>query len=395
MAFWNRKQPIVEAKSTDLTQPDDWLKEAFGISISGNGISDADALTVPAVSSAIRLISEAAASLKIEIVATDDKGMEAVDKTHPLNQLLSGSANDWTDSFSFIRDLISQALQNDAGGLAWVNRVDGKPAEIIHYTSGNITCEYATSGTREPSYKLANRAVPARDIIHLKSPFSRSPLSLAKDAIATAKLMEKHATGLFKNGARPSGVIQSVGNLGETAFKAMKAAWRAAHEGPDNAGKTAFLWNGAVFQPLTMNSTDAQFIENQKFQIIQIARAFRVPPAMLYELDRATWSNSEQQGREFLVYTLEPWLRALEGALSRALFTEDERKSWSIRFERDDLTRADLGSRATAYSSLIASRVLNPNEARQWEGLPAYAEGNAFVNPNIDTNKPEPSDGTE
>lgn len=395
MVFWNRSKKPIEAKSADLTSPEDWLKEAFGISVSGNTITDQDALTVPAVSSAIRLISEAAASLKIEIVAIDEEGNEAVDKTHSLNSLLSGNVNDWTDSFSFIRDLISQALQNDAGGLAWVNRVDGKPAEIIHYTSGNITCEYATTGTREPSYKLANRPVPSSDIIHLKSPFSKSPLSLAKDAIATAKQMERHAGSLFKNGARPGGVIESPNKLGEAGFKAMKAAWRAAHEGPDHTGKTAFLWDGATFKPLAMNSTDAQFLENRKFGIMEVARAFRVPPAMLYELDRATWSNSEQQGREFLVYTLEPWLRALEGALSRALFNDSERGMWSIRFERDDLTRADLGSRATAYSSLIASRVLNPNEARAWEGLPAYAEGSAFVNPNINTDQVEPENGPE
>jgi HK97 family phage portal protein len=130
-------------------------------------------------------------------------------------------------------------------------------------------------------------------------------------------------------------------------------------------------------------STDTQFLENRTFQISEIARAFRVPPTMLFELDRATWSNTEQMGREFLVYCLEPWLRSLEGALRRALLTPEERGSYAIRFDRDDLTRADLSTRATVINSLISSRVLNANEGRSWLGLPPRAGGDEFLNPNI------------
>jgi HK97 family phage portal protein len=197
--------------------------------------------------------------------------------------------------------------------------------------------------------------------------------------------MSGHASKLFSNGARPSGVIEVPKALGDEGLKRMKAGWQAAHGGSDNSGKTAILWDGATFKPMTFSSVDAQFLETWKFQILEIARAFRVPPSMLFDLDRATWSNLEQMGKEFLTYCLEPWLRSLEGALRRALFSPEDRKRFRLIFDRDDLTRADLGARATAYSSLIASRVLNPNEARRWEGLPAYSEGNTFTNPNITT----------
>lgn len=105
---------------------------------------------------------------------------------------------------------------------------------------------------------------------------------------------------------------------------------------------------------------------------------------MLYDLERVTWSNGEQMGKEFLTYSLEPWLLALEAAFMRALLTPEERKSGlRIVFDRDDLTRADLGARATAYSSLISSRVYNPNELRAWDGMPPYEGGDEFVNPAI------------
>jgi phage portal protein BeeE len=112
---------------------------------------------------------------------------------------------------------------------------------------------------------------------------------------------------------------------------------------------------------------------------------------MLFDLGRATWSNVESLGREFLVFCLQPMLRAWESALTRALLTPEERASgFTIEFEEDDLTQASIADRALAYSSLIASRVINPNTARQWERLPPYPAGEEYVNPNITTGSPEP-----
>ncbi|MEP9372577.1 phage portal protein [Mesorhizobium sp. KR1-2] len=379
MQIWpfTRKAPV-EQKS--LAEPDGELLALFTGITPGAGISAAAALTVPAVAAAVRVISEAAASLHIRVLRTDG-GKQEDDQAHPVFKLLRGDVNDWTSGYELIRDLVAEALTRDAGGMAWVNRVNGKPAEIIHYDPAVISVEYAD--TREPKYRLSNRPVPASDIIHLRGPFSRCALTLAREAIVTAHVMEAHASRLFKNGARPGGVIEFPKGLGDEGLKKMKAAWRAAHEGAENAGKTAILWDGAQFKAMTLNSTDAQFLELRKFQILEIARAFRVPPSMLFELDRATWSNSEQMGFEFLTYTLEPWLQALEATLSRALFAPEERGTYRILFDRDDLTRASLTERATAISSLISARVLNPNEGRAWIDLAPYPGGTEFANPHI------------
>ena len=159
----------------------------------------------------------------------------------------------------------------------------------------------------------------------------------------------------------------------------------ARHGTKRTAGQTtAILEQGADWQPLSLNSVDAQFLELRQFQIFEIARAFRVPPHMLFDLGRATWSNVESLGREFLVFCLQPMLRAWESALSRALLTPEERAAgFVIEFEEDDLTQASIADRATAYSSLISSHVINPNEARKWERLPPYPEGEQFLNPNV------------
>jgi HK97 family phage portal protein len=391
LSFFKRSQPV-ETKST-LAAPEDWMWALFGAAApSGSvGLSGAAALTVPAVSAAIRALAEAAMTLAIRVVETDEAGAETELPDHPITRLLAGEVNDWTSGPELIRDLLSEALIRDAGGMAWVNRVDGKPVEIIQYRSGVMSAEFAETG--QPTFRINGRVVNAADVIHVRGPFAKSALNLATEAIGVASMLERHTGRLFKNGARPGGVIEVPGPLGDDGLKNMRTAWQAAHSGADNVGKTAILWSGAKFNSLTMSSTDAQFLELRKFQILEIARAFRVPPSMLFELDRATWSNSEQMGREFLTYSLEPWLQVLEAALGRALFSRDERGSLKLRFDRDDLTRADIGDRAIAYSSLISSRVINPNQARRWEGLAPYSGGEAYQNPNI-TASPAPEPAT-
>lgn len=388
-----RRKPALETKG--LADPSSDLLALFGLVASPSGItiSAADALRVPAVQSAIRVISDAAACLDVVVKVRGADGTETPAIGHPVNALLQGEANDWTSGFELIRDVVIDALTDDRGGLVWVNRVNGNPVELIRYRTGMMQVDFHTA-TGEPSYRIESRPVAPRDVIHVRSPFGQCPLTLAREAISVAHVLERHAAGLFGRGARPAGALKFPKGMPEEAVKKTREAWRATHEG-DDRGRTAILYDEADFVPYTFASTDAQFLENRKFQIAEIARAFRVPPAMLFELDRATWGNFEQQGREFLTYCLEPWLKALEGALGRALLSDDERATHVIRFDRDDTTRADLTARATAINSLVASRVLNPNEGRGWLGLPPYAGGETFTNPNIDTRAGSAGAGAE
>lgn len=373
---------LFEKKAGTLANPDPELLNIFGIGVPG-AISRSQALDVPVVNTAIRAISEAAATLDIKVVRVNDDGTETDEPKHPVAKLLQDHVNDWTSGFELIRDLVVQALTVDAGGIAWINRVNGKPQEIILYQPGKISVTYAETG--EPTYSTGTGTLNAADIIHLRSAFSRCPLTMAMRAISVAYHLENHALNLFKKGARPGGIIKFKKTLGDEGLKKMKAGWRAAFSGSDNSGETAVLWDDANFQQLTLNSTDSQFLENRKFQILEICRAFRIPPGMAYELDRVTYNNGEQQGQEFLSYSLEPWLHALETCLRRALFTEDERATYRIVFDRDDLTRADLSTRATAINSLRASKVLNANEGRSWLGLQPYDGGEVYENTNITT----------
>ncbi|RNI20991.1 phage portal protein [Paracoccus pantotrophus] len=394
MRIWPFSRKTVSVEEKSLASPDAEMMALFGLVNTTSGgivISLADALRVPAVANAIQLISEAVASLDVTVKRIEgDSEIDVPD--HPVLTLLRDEANSFTTGFELIRQIVRDALMDDRGGMAWVNRVNGEPREIIRYRRSVLQYDIDLD-TGERFYKIRNKPVAAGDVIHLLPPHERSPLSMAWNAIGVAVALDRHAGNLFARGARPSGALIIQRGMGEDAIKAVRASWREAHEGEDQ-GRTAFLYDGMTFEPFTFNSTDAQFLENRKFQIQEIGRAFNIPAPMLGDLERATWSNSEQKGREFLSYTLEPWLRGLEGALRRALFTDEERRNHVIRFDRDDLTRADLSTRATVINSLIASRTINPNEGRHWIGLPPREGGDEFANPNISEAKPDQQAGS-
>ncbi|MGA0617401.1 phage portal protein [Paracoccus sp. KR1-242] len=395
MKLWPFTRKVQPTEQKSLASPDQAVLAIFGLTeatSTGIVVSQADAMQVPAVANAVQLISEAVASLDVYVKRIE--GETEIDvPDHPVLDLLRNESNDWTSGFEMIRQIVRDALMDDRGGLAWINRPNDRPQEIIRYRRSVLTFDLDLE-TGERKYRVGNRPVPARDVIHLLPPLERAPLSLAREAIGIAVALDRHAAKLFGRGARPSGALMIPKGMGEEAIKAARAAWRVAHEGEDQ-GRTAFLFDGMTFEPFTFASTDAQFLENRKFQIQEIGRAFNIPSPMLGDLERATWSNSEQKGREFLSYTLEPWLRGLEGALRRALFSDEERQNHVIRFDRDDLTRADLQTRATTISSLISSQVINPNESRAWIGLPPREGGDEFLNPHISETPAKPSSRSE
>jgi HK97 family phage portal protein len=379
MRRWNATLPFpffrstgdtVEIKSDLSDNVEPWLEAAF----SGGSV---DALSVPPVQAAVRLIAEACATLDVNIEP---------DTTHPALTLLRGAVNDWTSGFEFRRDLVAQALTSDAGGIAYVVRgSDNKPLEILHYRTGRITVQLDPD-TGEPDYRLNGNLLDRRNVIHLRGTFSKCPVTLTADAIAAAKTMERYAKFLFANGARPGGVIEMEKSLGDRALAKMKASWNAAFSGSANSGKTAILWDGAAYKQLALSSVDAQFLEMRRFQLEEIARAFGMSPSQLGDLTKSSYANASQKQLELIVYVIEPWLCALESAFDRALLTAEERQQ-GIRFkiDRDDLTRASLTERATAINSLRASEVLSADEGRSWLGLDKRTDGKGgdYSNPNI------------
>lgn len=380
-----------ERKGT-IAAPSAALVELFGAptSATGRAVTRETALRVPAVYAAVRAIAEAVGQLPVHVYWRGEDGSRERDADHPAHRLLALDANPWTGAGELREQLTADALL-EGNGFAFVNRVGGAPDELIRLKPEAVQV-LVDLETGEPSYRVSDgefqRDVDRRDMLHVRGLTDRDGVvgyattALCREAIALGLVLEEHAARLFGTGARPGGVLKAPGKLSDEAAKRIAASWSANHGGARNAGGTAILEEGMTWEALSLTSTDAQFLEMREFQIQEVARAFRVPPVLLMDYGRATWSNSEEMGRQFLTYTLAPWLRRWEGAIRRALFAPDERETYEAAFDTTDLLRTDLQARATAYSTLIQSRVLSPNEARAREGLPPYAGGERFENPN-------------
>ncbi|WP_126541439.1 phage portal protein [Oharaeibacter diazotrophicus] len=378
----DRIRAIFAREGRSLAAPSEEILRIFGVPADGAYLSAEAALRVPAVACAVRILAEAVATLPIKLYRQGDQE-PAFD--HPAYTLLHDDASDWCSAYDLKLAVTIDALTNDKGGFAYVNRLAGRPVELLRLDPAAVTVTTGAGG--EPSYVLAEaggpRELDRRDVIHIRAfgHVDRCPLSLAREAIATAAAQDRHARRLFTRGGRPSGVLKVPGKLAPDAVRRIRDSWHAAHSG-EESGRTAVLEGGAEFSPLTFSAVDLQFVEARTFQILEIARAFRVPPHMLYELGRATWSNTSEMGQDFLTYSLLPWLEVWTGAIRRTLLTPEERATMKVEFITDDLVRADLAARMNAYSVAIAARILNPNEVRAMENRAPYDGGEAFVNPN-------------
>lgn len=393
----------IEVKSSPVsgvTNPETWLVDLLnaGPAQSGISVNPTTAMQCTPVYRAVTLIASSIGNLPVKVYRRLDTGGKEADPTHPAYGLVHDDATEWQSAAEFRERITADALLHGAG-FALVQRDSaGHPVELIYLPPGNVQVKADDYG--EPFYLVGSTHTrySFRDILHVAAPFELAPIKACREAIGLALVLERHAARLFGNGARPSGLLsvkQSENRkVDDKTLANIVAAWKVAHSG-DKSGNTAILPNDVEYQQLTLNSVDAQFAELRAFQIPEIARVFGVPPILLQDYSRATWSNSEQMGRQFLQFTLLPWLQAWQAAYRRVLLTPDERATHQIEFIVDDLLRGDFASRVEGYSKLIAARVLNPNEVRAMENRAPYAGGDEFVNPNTLTSGAPPASSQE
>ncbi len=388
MAFSNLKKAFgfkTEEKAVSLT--DMAAFELFGATPTTAGITvgPSSAMRVPAVACAVGLIADTIGSLPAKAYQRTDK--QAADD-HPAHRIVHDIANEWTSAEQLRTELTTDALLS-GNGYALVNRLtDGTPFELHRIDPGNVKPETAPDG--EPFYIIKTTGGDLQrsyqDVLHIQPFGGVAPITLAREAIALAIAFERHIGGVFANGGRPSGIIKSEKTMDHSTKLNIADSWFKNHSG-NRAGGTAILDEGMDYKPLSMTLADTQFAENRLEQIREIARAFRVPPTMLFELSRGTWSNTEEMFRQFHTVTLKPWLKQWAWAYSRVLLTPEEKASHYIEFVTDDLLTTDAAARATSYAQYRAAGVMTANDVRKGLNLPALAGGDELSNPYTTSNK--------
>jgi HK97 family phage portal protein len=277
-------------------------------------------------------------------------------------------------SFVFRETLMSHLLLWGNAYAQIVRDGAGRVLAMYPLLPDKMTVDRTTSGQLFYEYRTDNGTAILRpeEVLHIPGLgfdglIGYSPIAMAKNAIGMAIACEEYGASFFANGANPGGVLEHPGVVKDP--KRVRESWNSVYQGSANAHRIAVLEEGMKFQAIGIPPEQAQFLETRKFQINEIARIFRIPPHMVGDLEKSSFSNIEQQSLEFVKYTLDPWVSRWEQAIQKALFLPSEKRVYFAKFNVDGLLRGDYQSRMNGYSVGRQNGWLSTNDIRELEDM--------------------------
>ncbi len=367
----------------------------MGGSTSGKPVNERSAMQMTAVYSCVRILAEAVAGLPLHLYKYTDTGGKEKAVDHPLYLLLHDEPNPEMSSFVFRETLMTHLLLWGNAYAQIIRNGKGEVVALYPLMPNKMTVDRDSNGQLYYTYQRANEEAPTMegtsvklkpsDVLHIPGLgfdglVGYSPIAMAKNAIGMAIACEEFGAKFFANGAAPSGVLEHPGTIKDPSR--VRDAWQSQFGGASNSGKVAVLEEGMKYTPISISPEQAQFLETRKFQINEIARIFRVPPHMVGDLEKSSFSNIEQQSLEFVKYTLDPWIIRWEQSMARVLLSLDEKKQYFIKFNLEGLLRGDYQSRMNGYSIARQNGWMSANDIRELENLdriPAEQGGDLYL----------------
>ena len=368
----------------------------FGRTTSGKPVNERTAMQTTAVYACVRILAEAVASLPLHVYEYQDDGGKKLVHDHPLYYLLHDEPNPEMTSFVFRETLMShlliwgnayaQIIRDGAGRVLGLYPLLPDKMEVQRDDRGNIYYVYSRNSDENPTFKeYGNIKLKAEDVLHIPGLgfdglIGYSPIAMAKNAVGMTLACEEYGASFFANGANPGGVLEHPGVLKDPSK--VRESWNSVYRGVSNAHKIAVLEEGMKYQQIGIPPEEAQFLETRKFQINEIARLYRIPPHMVGDLDKSSFSNIEQQSLEFVKYTLDPWVIRWEQSLQRSLLLPGEKGKYFIKLNVDGLLRGDYQSRMNGYAVGRQNGWFSANDIREMEDMnpiPDEEGGNLYL----------------
>jgi len=382
---------ILNAPVTELPDPKRqidtlWLPRRTS---SGVRVTPETALEFSPVWSAVRVISETVASLGWKVFEKKDGGGKTEITETPTAKVLKNPCPEMTP-FTFRETVTAWCLlwgngyaeieRDLIGRPMWLWPISPDRMEITRDTGNNlIYVVHNDDGSVTP--------IPASDMFHLKGMgtglVGYSVIGFAARSIGLGIAAEEFGSNFFGNGASLGGVLKYPNKLDDDARKNLRDSWANMYSGPYNTGKTAILEQGLEYHQIGIPPDDAQFLETRKFQISDVARWFRVPPHKLADLERATFSNIEEQNIDFTTDTIVPWAMRWEQEGDRKLLGRQNRVKQYTKLNLNSLLRGALDKRYDAYTKGRQWGWLSANDVREFEDLdPLPADqGDVYLSP--------------
>ena len=372
--------------------PPGWVDEWSGWeTAAGLRIGTDNALEINAVYACVRVLAETLAQIPLILYRrrADGRGKDrALD--HRLYRLLHDLPNPEMTSFELREALMGHLATwgNAYAEIDWTN--DGQVGalwplrpdrmESVKRERGELVYYYRLSGAAGLKALAAERVMHVRGL-SFDGLIGYSPIQLQRQALAVGQAAQEFGARFFANDARPGGILEHPGMLKPEAHARLRESWEKRHQGLENKHRIAILEEGMKYHEIGLPPEDAQFVQTRKLGINDVARMYRVPPHMIQDLERATFSNIEHQSIDFVTFTMGPWFSRWEQAITRDLLLQSERQNLFAEFLIDALMRGDTQSRYEAYATARQNGWLSANDIRERENLNPIDNGDVYLVP--------------
>lgn len=373
-------------QNSTLSYPEAWLRDAFtgGVEASsGERVNEKIAMMLPAFFACVRNISEDVAKLPFGIYKRlNPRGSERQRK-HPADWLIFREPNPEMSALVWRETVTAHALAYHGGFSEIVFDGAGRPTEIWPLDPTSVQVMRTQDERRLLFYMVDNKPVPAENMLHIKGLgydgiTGYALARMLKEAIGSAIAAQKFSGTFFANGTTLSGVLEVPDALSETAFKHLRESFHARHGSADRQHKPLILEQGTKYSPISSDPEKSQMTDTIYLNDEQIYKIFRMPPHMVGDLRRATFSNIEHQALEYVKYTLGRWLCHWEQEIDRKLLQRRERIEFFSKHNDNALLRGDSAARAAFYHAGIFDGWLSDNDVRELEDLNPIEGGDTY-----------------
>jgi len=369
---------------------DQMSRYASGSAIS---VSTDSAMSFAAVFAAIRILSESVAQLPIQLCERDANGDKTIRNDHPLYNLIHRKPNGYMTTYIFMQKIITDLCTNGNSYVQIVRNNTAQPLELLPLQADQMSVKQI-DGKYFYQYSGGNSGqtiFEADDLLHFKGLttdglIGLSPIDTCANSIGWGLSLEKYGNTYFQNGAKVSGVLQTDRSLSTEAVDRLRNSFNANYSNIGDSNKTLILEEGLKFSVISLSNEASQFLVSRQFSIEEIARIFNLPPHLLRDLSKSSFSNIQEQSREFVQYSLMPYLKMIESEINGKLFKQTEIGKIFVEFNVNALLRGNPKDRSEYYRTMLNIGAMSINEIRQKENLNAIEEGdNLFMQMNMTT----------
>lgn len=352
--------------------------------LSGVNIDADTALTINAVFSAVSLYADSVSTLPLDAFVRRDGELFAFRQNGSAPAWVQNPDVDLTGYSSFYSAVIVSLMlegnafiriySNSAGeviNLVVLNPID---VEVKRNALGRLT--FTIQSTKEQL--SSENIVHVIDILKPGAVRGTSRVEALKENFALAKALESFTATFFGSGVNMAGIIEVPQNITLEQAEQLAQGVDRRHGGWRKSARTGVLTGGAVWKSTGIDPEKASLIEQRKFAVLDVARAFAIPPYLLGVTDGGmSYSSVEQQGLQFVAMSLRPLVAKLENSFSKLMARTPGGENAFIRFNMDALVRADLAARTTAYSSALQAGWMSINDVRAKENMRRVTDSSA------------------